>query len=84
MKTLKNLYILDTAVLLVLNTELDFGICLNAQGDGMVYNDDPAYNYISYASTDAQAGDKVFTVFFLNPTNLECDDYIYRHDIVLR
>ena len=84
MKILKNIYIIATAILILLNTEIDFGVCLNAQGDGKTYNGDPYYNYISYASTDATTGDKVLTVFFKNPTNLECDDYIYRHDYIVR
>ena len=83
MKTIRRIYIIITAALILINTELDFGVCLNNQGDGKLYNGDPYYNYICYASTEAQAGDKVFTVFFKNPTNLACDDYIYRHDIIL-
>ena len=77
------LFILLATTLLSLNTELDYGLCLNNQGDGKIYNADPIYNYISYASTDAKEGDKVLTVFFLNPTNLYCDDYIYRHDFII-
>lgn len=83
MKILRNIYIIATAALILLNTEIDFGVCLNNQGDGKIYNNDPVYNYISYASTSAQAGDKILTVFFLNPTNMECDDYIYRHDFII-
>jgi len=64
-------------------TELDKGVCLNNQGDGKLYNGEPYYNYISYASTDAKAGDKVLTVFILNPLNNYCDDYIYRHDWII-
>lgn len=71
-------------VIAALNTEIDFGICTNSQGDGIVYNADPEYNYISYRSTQAQAGDKVLSVFFLNPTNLAPDDYIYRADWICR
>lgn len=65
------------------NTEMDLGLCLNEQGDGMIYNADPDYNYISYRSTGAQTGDKVLTVLFKNPTNLAPDDYIYRNDWIL-
>lgn len=84
MKAIKNIYIIATLILLALNTEIDFGTCLNTDGDGKVYNADAEYNYISYARTDAQAGDKIITVFFLNPTNTEPDDYIYRHDYIIR
>lgn len=83
MKIIRNIYIIATAVLILLNTELDYGVCLNSQGDGKLYNGEPYYNYICYASTDAQAGDKVLTVFFKNPTNLAPDDYIYRHDFII-
>lgn len=79
----KILIALGIITLTVVNTEIDFGACLNSQGDGMLYNGEPYYNYISYASTGAQAGDKVLTVFFKNPTNLAPDDYIYRHDWII-
>jgi hypothetical protein len=59
------------------------GACLNNEGDGMVYNADPEYNYISYRSTEAVAGDKVFTILVLNPFNNYCDDFIYRHDWII-
>ena len=83
MRILRSIYIIATAALILLNTELDFGVCLNNQGDGKIYNADAYYNYISYRSTEAQEGDKVLTLFFKNPTNLECDDYIYRHDWII-
>lgn len=65
-------------------TEYDLGVCLNDEQDGMVYNADPYYNYISYRSTDAQEGDEVFTVLVLNPFNTYCDDFIYRRDWIYR
>lgn len=67
----------------IFRTEYDKGVCLNEQGDGKLYNGEPVYNYISYASTDAKPGDEVFTVCILNPTNTYCDDIIYRHDWIL-
>jgi len=67
----------------IFRTEYDKGICLNEEQDGMLYNGEPYYNYISYRSTNAQAGDKVFTVLILNPLNTYCDDYIYRHDWII-
>ena len=84
MKILRSIYIIATAAILLLNTELDYGVCLNSQGDGKIYNADAEYNYISYRSTQAKAGNKVLTVFFKNPTNMEPDDYIYRHDIIIK
>lgn len=82
----KVVYIVPIVILLAvvaLNTELDFGVCLNDQGDGMVINANPQYDYISYRYTEAQTGDRVFTIFFLNPANLEPDDYIYRNDWII-
>ena len=84
MKIIRTIYIIATAAIILLNTELDYGVCLNNQGDGKVYNADAYYNSISYASTEAKAGNKVLTVFFKNPTNMEPDDYIYRHDIIIK
>lgn len=67
----------------VFRTELDKGVCLNNEQDGMIYNSDPEYNYISYRSTDARPGDKVITVLILNPLNTAPDDYIYRNDWII-
>ena len=67
----------------IFRTEVDKGVCLNAQGDGKLYNGEPYYNYISYARTDAQEGDEVITICILNPFNTYCDDIIYRTDFVL-
>ena len=66
------------------NTEIDYGVCVNEEQDGFTFNDDPEYNYISYRKTDARPGERVFSVFFLNPTNLQPDDYIFRWDYVFR
>lgn len=67
----------------IFRTEYDKGVCLNEEQDGKLYNGDPYYNYISYRSTDAKTGDKVFTILVLNPFNTYCDDYIYRHDWII-
>ena len=69
---------------LIFRFELCCGVCLNDNGDGRMYNGEPYYNYISYSSTDAKAGDEVVSVFVLNPLNTYCDDYIYRNDWVIR
>ena len=67
----------------IFRTEYDTGVCLNEEQDGRLYNGEPYYNYISYRSTNAHTGDKVFTVLILNPLNTYCDDYIYRHDWII-
>lgn len=65
---------------LICRSELAKGVCLNADGDGMLYNDEPYYNYISYKYTDANPGDELITYDLLNPLNNECDDYLFRID----
>jgi hypothetical protein len=83
-KAVTILALIAIAYTAIFRTEYDKGICLNNEQDGMIYNADPYYNYISYRSTDARPGDEVFTVLILNPTNLACDDYIYRHDAIIK
>lgn len=83
-KAIVTILLAITAYTAIFRTEYDRGLCLNAEQDGMVYNCDPNYNYISYRSTNAKAGDKVFTVLVLNPLNTAPDDYIYRHDWIYR
>ena len=83
MKTIRAiaiLAILAMAYTIVFRMELDKGICLNEAQDGWIDNGDPYYNYISYRCTDAEPGDKVISLFILNPLNNYCDDYIYRAD----
>lgn len=63
-------------------TEVDFGRCLNENGDGKVYNGEPFYNYIRYHE-GIHENDIVMTVCFLNPFNNEYDDIIYRYDKVV-
>ena len=62
-------------------TEIEKGICLDESGNGFLFNNDPVYNYISYASTNAEPGDHLITIDILNPFNNECDDIILRYDI---
>jgi len=75
--------IIAVLVLLIVRTasrsELLRGVCLNADGDGMIYTDSE-YNYISYSGTDAKQGDEILTFDLLNPFNNYCDDYLIRID----
>lgn len=68
---------------LAFRTDCDFGRCLDASGNGKLYNGEEFYNYISYSGTGAEENDIVFTVCFLNPLNLANDDIIYRADLVV-
>lgn len=61
-------------------SDIDKGICLNANGDGKVYNGEPYYNYINYSRTDASEGDTLYTYELLNPLNNYCDDIVLRID----
>ena len=68
-------------IILVLSTlfEIDFGRCLNSDGDGKLYNGEPYYNYINYSNTDAEKDDIVMT-FCINNNYGECE---YRYDVVI-
>lgn len=81
---MKKIIICALLLWLGVRTEINFGTCLNEDGDGRVYNAPPGYDYISYRDTDVVEFDKVLTVLILNPLNTSCDDYIYRHDFVVR
>lgn len=63
--------------------DFDFGICLNNNGDGKLYNGEPYYNYICYPE-NIHAGDLVLTMCILNPLNNYCDDVIYRTDFIVK
>lgn len=58
--------------------QLEFGRCMNAQGDGKVYNGEPFYNYISYRDI-ANENDIVMT-FSINNFYGEC---AWRADFVV-
>lgn len=51
--------------------EIDFGRCLNDDGDGKLYNGESYYNYISYHRTGAQQDDIVMT-FCVNDHYGDC------------
>ena len=52
--------------------EIEFGRCLNNDGDGQLYNGEPYYNYINYGGhVDAKHDDIVMTISF-NDFNDEC------------
>jgi hypothetical protein len=75
--------LLAVVLFLVWKVDIDFGRCLDNAGNGKLYNGEEFYNYISYRGTGAEENDIVFTVCFLNPFNMECDDIIYRADLVI-
>lgn len=62
---------------------VDYGICLDDSGNGMLYDYDSDYNYISYSNVeDAKAGDKIYTFCVLNPDTNDYDDIILRIDVI--
>ena len=69
---------------LFVRSDLSVGVCLDTEQNGLLYNGEPYYNYISYYGTDASEGDMVLTYTLLNPLNDYCDDIVYRLDIVLK
>ena len=63
---------------------VDYGICLEDSGDGLLYGYDSDHNYISYSSVDgARVEDIVYTFCIMNPDNNEWDDIICRIDVVI-
>lgn len=82
MKRFKVLIKLVLIIWLLCRTEIDYGICLDSDKNGMIINTESQNNYINYSCTDAQEGDKVLTLFVLNPFNNYCDDFILRKDLV--
>lgn len=70
-------------LLLVWKVDIDFGRCLDASGNGKLYNGEDFYNYISYSGTGAEENDIVFTVCILNPFGTSQDDIICRFDWVV-
>ena len=64
-----------------LNIDIDLGVVLNDYGDGMVLNNDPVYNYISYGGIkDIHTNQVICTICLLNPLNMEPDDILIRVD----
>ena len=71
-------------VWLFIRSDLSVGICLDAEQNGLLYNGEPYYNYISYSETDATEGDLVVTYTLLNPLNDYCDDIVVRTDWIIK
>ena len=72
-KIIKYLIAVVTVVVVAFATnflEIDFGRCLNDDGDGKLYNGESYYNYISYHNI-AKENDIVMT-FSVNDFNKEC------------
>ena len=80
----KLIFIGILAYLLAFRTTYDYGICLNENGDGMLYNGEPYYNYISYSGTKAKVNDEVITICILNPLTTYTDDIVARFDFIRR
>ena len=60
------------------------GMCLDNEGNGIIFNNDTYYNYINYSSIPwIQAGDIIITYFFYNPMSNYEDDIISRSDWVI-
>lgn len=70
-------------VWIITRLDVNFGSCLDTDGNGKVYNGETIYNYISYKDTNARPGDVVLTVEFLNPFNTYNDDIIKRLDFIV-
>lgn len=83
MKSLVKAIFIICSLYVLFRTDCGFGRCLDSSGNGKLYNGEEFYNYISYSGTGAEENDIVFTVCFLNPFNMECDDIIYRADLVI-
>ena len=69
-----SIYILISLTLLMFISrfEINFGRCLNSDGDGKLYNGEPYYNYINYGGhIDAHYDDIIMTIS-LNDFNNEC------------
>lgn len=63
---------------------VDYGICLDDVGNGLLYGYDSDHNYISYSSVhNAKAGDMIYTFCVMNPDNNYFDDIICRIDMVI-
>lgn len=88
---LKNIMIIILLVLLVFSRfrpTIDFGLCYNNNGDGVLLNRndlmpiDEYYNYIGYDNN--LMGKYIYTLCIYNPLNNYCDDIILRYDYVSR
>lgn len=65
----------------ILYIEINYGTCLNANGDGKIDTIDSYYNYISYRSMEGvKAGDRIITYCIYNPYTTWYDDIAERYD----
>ena len=60
--------------------DVDFGRCLNSEGDGKLYNGEPYYNYINYNGHVNANYDDIIMTISLNDFNNEC---VKRWDYVI-
>lgn len=62
---------------------IDYGICLDDSGNGILYGYDSMYNYISYSKVEsAKVGDEIYTFCILNPDTNDYDDIVCRIDVI--
>ena len=62
---------------------VDYGICLDDFGNGVLYGYEENHNYISYSGVkNIKSGDKIYTFCIMNPNSKECDDIIGRIDVI--
>ena len=61
---------------------VEYGECLDAEGNGIAFGQPEGFDYVSYSSTDAQPGDIVTTYYILNPDTNFCDDILHRFDVI--
>lgn len=64
----------------ILLVEVNTGVVLNEDGDGMLLNADPEYNYISYAGLGLEPSSTVVTYCVYDPNTNYDDDIIERYD----
>lgn len=81
---MKRILIIALFLWLCFRTEIDFGRVIDNEKNGILYNGESYYNYISYSSVDkAKENDIIMTVCILNPLNKANDDVVWRGDIIL-
>lgn len=69
----------------VLYILIDYGTCLDYEGNGRIDTIDPVYNYISYRHINGiKPGDRIVTYEVMNPYSNYDDDIAERYDAFLK